>query len=65
MSYNLYVVSPRPYSESAFLHGLGIDVNKYLMRPTNIQHEAWAKQEAQEHGEQAEDQGNDSGDGSS
>ncbi len=63
MPYNLYVVAPKPYSEEAFGYALGLD--EYLNRPTQAQNALWARLEAQEHGEQAEGEGDVRGDSSS
>ena len=63
MPYNLYVVAPRPFSDASFRKALGLD--EYLKRPTQAFKDAQARREAQEHGEQAEDQGNLRGDGGS
>lgn len=60
MSYNLYVVAPRPFSEAAFRYALGLD--EYLERPTQAQKDAEARREAQEHGEQAQGEGDVRGD---
>lgn len=63
MPYNLYVVAPRPFSDAAFNNALGLD--EYLNRPTQAYKDAQARREAQEHGEQAEGQGDVRGDGGS
>lgn len=63
MSYNLYIVAPKPYSEAAFRYALGID--EYLKRPTQIEKEVWARREAARNGESTEGQGDVRGDGGS
>lgn len=62
MSYNLYVVAPRPYSEAAWAYAMGLE--NYLdfdKHPTDA-YKAMMSREVQENGEQAEDQGDVRGD---
>lgn len=65
MSYNLYVVAPRPYSEAAWAHAMGFeDYLDFEKNPTDAYKQMMSRR-AQEDGEQAEDQGDLRGDGSS
>ena len=65
MSYNLYVVAPRPFSEEAWVRAMGFeDYLDFIKHPTEAYKEMMSR-EAQEHGEQVENQGDPSGDGGS
>lgn len=65
MPYNLYVVTPRPYSEAAWASAMGFD--DYLdfdKHPTDAYRKMMSRK-VQQNGEQAEDQGDLRGDGGS
>lgn len=63
MPYNLYVVSPRPYSEAAWANAMGFeDYLDFDKHPTDAYKEMMARK-VQENGEQAQDQGDLRGDG--
>lgn len=62
MPYNLYLVSPRPYSEAAWAYAMGFDDYLDFQKHPTDAFKAMSRK-AQEHGEQAQDQGNLRGDG--
>lgn len=65
MSYNLYVISPRPYSEAAWAYAMGFeDYLDFIKHPTDA-YKMMMSRRAQEHGEQAKNQGDVRGDGGS
>jgi hypothetical protein len=58
MSYNLYVVAPKPYSEPAWARAMGLQhYLDFIERPTKAYVAMMARRKAQDDGEQAEDQG--------
>lgn len=64
MPYNLYVIGPKPYSDVAWAYAMGFeDYLDFEKHPTDAYRKM--SRRVQEHGEQAEDQGNVRGDGGS
>lgn len=65
MSYSLYIVAPRPYSEAAWASAMGIDdYLDFVKRPTET-YKAMMVRSVPGYGEQAKNQGNVRRDGGS